>query len=143
MQARSSTNIASYNNFENPQRSNHQLQLLLKPRPFLPRSASPPTLSSPLAHSSSTYSSRESNERRASHRKSLCELIPEELNLGSDSDLSATPSLHNHLDLTSELYKRHHKPRSPLIRSQTEPSYLSTTTTKPIHIPSSKYVRFS
>lgn len=144
MQARSSTNIASYNNFKNPlQRSNpNPLQLLLNPRSFLPRSASPSTPSSPSGNSSSTYSSRESNERRASHHKSLCELIPEELNLGSDSDLSATPSLHN-LDLTSELYKRHHKPRSPLIRSQTEPYYLSTTTTKPVHIPSSKFVHFS
>lgn len=124
MQARSSSNSASYNN--------HSPQLLLKTRSFLPRSASPPTPSSPLAHN---YSSRESNERRASHRKSSCELIPEELNLGSD--LSAT--LHNHLDISSEPYKRHHKPRSPLIRSQTEPFYLSTTTTKPVHIPSSRY----
>jgi UTP--glucose-1-phosphate uridylyltransferase len=129
MQARSSLNSVSYNNRPSP------LQLLLKPRSPVARSASPPTPSSPLAHSSSTYSSRESNERRASHHKSLCELIPEELNLGSD--LSAT--LHNHLDLSSEPYKRHHKPRSPLIRSQTEPYYLSTTTTKPVHIPSSKY----
>lgn len=102
----------------------------LQPRSCVPCSSSPPTPSSPLAQKSF---SRESNERRASQRKSLCELIPEELNI-LGSDLSA--SLHKHLDLSSELYKRHHKPRSPIARAQTAPCYFSITT--PIHIPSSK-----
>lgn len=128
MQARSSP--TSYNDLYQP------LKLLsLQPKSFIPHSHSPPTPSSPLTKHSTA---REFNERRTSHRKSLCELIPEELNVPG-SDLSA-PRLHNNLDLSSELYKRHHKPRSLLIRAQTAPCYLSTTTTRPIHIPSSKYV---
>jgi hypothetical protein len=123
MQARSSP--TSYNDLYRPLKS-----LSLQPKSFIL-----PTPSSPLAKYSTT---REFNERRTSHRKSLCELIPEELNVPG-SDLSA-PGLHNNLDLSSELYKRHHKPRSILIRAQSEPCYLSTTTTRPIHIPSSKYV---
>ncbi|KAG1777483.1 UTP-glucose-1-phosphate uridylyltransferase [Suillus placidus] len=122
MQARSSS--SSYNDLYRP------LKVLgLQPKSFIPHSTTP---SSPLAKSST----REFNERRTSQRKSLCELIPEEINvLGSDLSV---PGLHNNLDLSSELYKRHHKPRSPLIRAQTEPCYLSTATTRPIHIPSSK-----
>ncbi|KAG1735131.1 UTP-glucose-1-phosphate uridylyltransferase [Suillus paluster] len=127
MQARSSSNSrSSYNDLYRP------LKLLgLQPRSCVTRSSSPPTPSSPSAQK---FSSREFNERRASW-KSLCELIPEELNVLA-SDLSVP--LHKHLDLSSEVFKRHHKPRSPLIRSQTEPCYFSTATTKPIHIPSSK-----
>ncbi|KIK98341.1 hypothetical protein PAXRUDRAFT_694963 [Paxillus rubicundulus Ve08.2h10] len=144
MQARSScqpTPFATSYNHPNRRRS-YPLQFVgLTPRPQLPslvpaRSTSPPTPSSPLARYSTTSSTdtdsgratRKSNEQR---RKSFCELIPEEL-VGLSSDLSAT--LHNHIDLSLELLKRHHKPRSSLIRTTSDPQILSTNSTQPVHI---------
>ncbi|KIJ67636.1 hypothetical protein HYDPIDRAFT_108508 [Hydnomerulius pinastri MD-312] len=147
MQARSScqqTHSASYN--RPSRRSSHPLQVVgVNFRPqipvFLPtRSASPPTSSpsSPLArysllpsNTNSERATRESNEpRRAAQRKSICELIPEEV--GLTSDLSAT--LHNHIDLSSEFLKRHHRPKNTLIRTTSDPQILSTNTTSPVHI---------
>lgn len=98
-----------------------------------------PGPSSPLARYSLTavVDERVSREldivgRRVIQRKSVCGLIPEELG-GLSSDLSAT--LHNHIDLSSEFLKRHHKPRSPPTRTFSDPLILSTNTTQPIHIP--------
>lgn len=60
-----------------------------------------------------------------SHRKSwICEPIREE---PSSLDLPAR------LDPQVE-HKRHHRPRAPLIRTNSAPQLISTTTTKPIHI---------
>lgn len=101
-----------------------------------------PLPSSPLARYSSTLgnerasSESKSNHSRVVQRKSVCQLIPEELG-GLPSDLSA---LHTHIDLSSEFLKRHHKPRSSPIRTVSDPQILSTNTTQPVHIPKSKYV---
>ncbi|KAJ3527371.1 hypothetical protein NM688_g8137 [Phlebia brevispora] len=57
-------------------------------------------------------------------RKSICEPIREE---GSEaSDLAALEDL--------EIYKRHHRPRIQLTRTQSAPQLISTTTTKPVYI---------
>lgn len=65
-------------------------------------------------------------------RKSICEPIYEEPSpLAESSDLAVE-------DL--EIYKRHHRPRPPLTRTQSAPLLLSTTTTRPFHINPSRCV---
>ncbi|KAG6334948.1 hypothetical protein ID866_4146 [Astraeus odoratus] len=130
MQARRQT--ASSNASENTicRRRPGSLQLGVSTRGY-------PTLSSPLARYSSTAvnerARRESNEpTAAARRKSVCQLIPEELG-GLTSDLPA--SLHNHIDISSELLKRHHKPKPSPIRTVSDPQIVSTNTTQPVHIP--------
>ena len=88
---------------------------------------SPPSPPSPIARWPSV----------TSRRRSGCDLIPEEAQ-GLSSDLSAT--LHNHIDLSLEFLKRHHKPKSTLNRTASDPQILSTNTTQPVHIPKSPYV---
>ena len=71
-------------------------------------------------------------------RRSVCDLIiPEEAH-GLSSDLPAT--LHNHIDLSLEFLKRHHKPKSVITRAPSDPQILSTNTTQPVHISKSPYV---
>ncbi|KAI6169445.1 UTP-glucose-1-phosphate uridylyltransferase [Pisolithus thermaeus] len=114
------------------------LQLGVNPRAHHTARTLLPAPSSPLARYTLTAAvdERASREldagRRVIQRKSICGLIPEELG-GLSSDLSAT--LHNHIDLSSEFLKRHHKPRSSPTRTFSDPQILSTTTTQPIHIP--------
>lgn len=129
MQARSScqpTHLSSYN----PQRR-PGAHLRLSP----PRRAPPPAPSSPLARTTVDGWPKVSNARVL--RRSVCDLIPEEAH-GLSSDLSAT-----HIDLSLELLKRHHKPRTTPNRTASDPQILSTITTQPIHIPKSPCVSLS
>ncbi|KAK7692934.1 hypothetical protein QCA50_004575 [Cerrena zonata] len=61
-------------------------------------------------------------------RKSICEPIDEEQDSDSPthSDLPAAPSL--------DVYKRHHRPRPKVTRTQSAPQLISTQTTQPIYI---------
>ena len=70
--------------------------------------------------------------RRSTLRKSICEPIFEEPSpLAESSDLAARDP---------EIYKRTHRPRPPLPRTQSAPLLISTSTTKPFHINPSRSV---
>ncbi|GJE94458.1 UTP--glucose-1-phosphate uridylyltransferase [Phanerochaete sordida] len=61
-------------------------------------------------------------------RKSICEPIFEEPSpVAESSDLAASPE-----DL--HIYKRHHRPRPKLTRTQSAPQLISTSTTRPIYL---------
>ena len=70
--------------------------------------------------------------RRSTLRKSICEPIFEEPSpLAESSDLAV---------VDPEIYKRTHRPRPPLARTQSAPLLISTNTTKPFHINPSRSV---
>jgi UTP--glucose-1-phosphate uridylyltransferase len=123
MHARSSSCQPTHLNGYNPLR--RPSYPLTPPRQSPLRPVSPP---SPLARYHTV-------DVTAGSRRSICDLIiPEEAH-GLSSDLSAT--LHNHIDLSLEFLKRHHKPKSPINQATSDPQILSTNTTHPVHIPSS------
>ena len=127
MQARSPCQPTHLNGYNPLRRPSYPLTHL---RQSPPRPASPP---SPLAR----YHAVDGWPSITSGRRSVCDLIPEEAQ-GLSSDLSAT--LHNHIDLSLEFLKRHHKPKPSLNRAASDPQILSTNTTQPVHIPKSPYV---
>lgn len=81
-------------------------------------------------------------------RRSICEPIREEARDDSPSrdsrSLPSSPSEHfasiyalrPNSDIALDVYKRHHRPRAPPVRSLSAPllPLISTTTTKPVHI---------
>ncbi|KAG9316324.1 UTP-glucose-1-phosphate uridylyltransferase [Chiua virens] len=96
------------------------------PRPV----TTPPFLSSPLTRYTTTTSSP------TRHRRSICDFVIPEETQGLSSDLSAS-ELHNHIDLSLEFLKRHHRPKAALNRASSDPQILSTVTTQPVYIPKS------
>lgn len=130
MQARSSCQPTHLNSYNPLRRPSYPLTHL---RQSPPRLVSPPP---PLAryYALDTWPS-------ITERRSVCEyIIPEEAQ-DLSSDLSAT--LHNHIDLSLEYLKRHHKPKSTLDGAASDPQIFSTNTTQPVHIPNSPYVSSS
>ncbi|KAI9572217.1 UTP-glucose-1-phosphate uridylyltransferase [Boletus coccyginus] len=124
MQARSSCQPTHLNSYNPLRRPSYPLTHL---RQSPPRLVSPPP---PLAryYALDTWPS-------IAERRSVCDhIIPEEAQ-DLSSDLSAT--LHNHIDLSLEYLKRHHKPKSTLNGAASDPQIFSTNTTQPVHIPNS------
>ncbi|KDQ57769.1 hypothetical protein JAAARDRAFT_35461 [Jaapia argillacea MUCL 33604] len=68
------------------------------------------------------------NSGSSQTRKSICSPIREE----PPSDLAVQISAPH--DDPPSLFKRHHKPRAPLTRTNSAPLLISTTTTSPVHI---------
>ena len=88
-------------------------------------SSSSTATASPIARFSLVVGSNTSESTGAGWtrpRKSICEPIYEE----PASDLPAQDHL--------EIYKRQHRSRIPLTRTQSAPQLISTTTTRPVHI---------
>ena len=89
---------------------------------------------------------------REQHRRSICAPIREEASPSRDDSPSrdsrsvpSSPSKHFASiyalspvsDITLDVYKRHHRPRAPPVRSLSAPllpALISTNTTKPVHI---------
>lgn len=66
-------------------------------------------------------------------RKSICEPIDESEEQLLDPS-SATASSSSDLPATLEVYKRQHRPRPKVTRTQSAPQLISTQTTQPIYI---------
>lgn len=129
MQARSSCQPNTYNPLRRP--TGYPLTIRHSPPT---RPTSPP---SPLTRYARTIVDDWSGSN-VRHRRSVCDLVIPEEAQGLSSDLPAT--LHNHIDLSLEFLKRHHRPRPSFNRSPSDPQILSTITTQPVHISKSPYV---
>jgi hypothetical protein len=88
-----------------------------------------PLESSTTPTTPSLFSSFPLETSRAAHRKSwICEPIREE-----PSNFELLPPFTGS-ESSEQLHKRHHRPRAPLVRTQSAPQLISTNTTQPIHI---------